>query len=149
MAEQLRLSGIEVQIPETAILPLIAGDVVQLEQVFLNLLSNARDALTSDSTNPNKCIQILPDVGPTSAIIRIIDNGPGLTPGDSSKIFDPFYTTKPQGEGTGLGLSIVHGILQSHSGKIVYSPVEGGGCEFAVHVPVASLEVVKDDGDNV
>ena len=148
MAEQLRLSGIDVQIPETCFLPLVAGDVVQLEQVFLNLLSNARDALVEDTENQNKIIQIQPDIGPTSAIIKIIDNGPGLTPGDSSKIFDPFYTTKPQGEGTGLGLSIAHGILQSHSGKVVYSPGINGGCEFAVHVPVASLDVVKDDVDN-
>ena len=148
MAERLRLSGIDVQIPETCILPLVAGDVVQLEQVFLNLLSNARDALIKDTNKHVKTIQIQPDVGPTSAIVRIIDNGPGLTPGDSSKIFDPFYTTKPQGEGTGLGLSIVHGILQSHSGKIVYSPGPDGGCEFAVHVPVASLDVVKVDVDN-
>ena len=148
MSEQLRLSGIRLELPEFAILPLVAGDVVQLEQVFLNLLSNARDALLKDETNTNKIIRIQPDVGANSAIIRIIDNGPGLTPGDSSKIFDPFYTTKPQGEGTGLGLSIVHGILQSHGGKIVYKPGDNGGCEFAVHVPVASLEVAKDDGDN-
>ena len=148
MAEQLRLSAIDVQIPEISMLPLIAGDVVQLEQVFLNLLSNARDALLEDTENTHKIIKIVPDIGSTSAIIRIIDNGPGLTPGDSSKIFDPFYTTKPQGEGTGLGLSIAHGILQSHSGKVVYSPGLNGGCEFAVHVPVASLDVVTDDGDN-
>ena len=148
MAEQLRLRGIQVEIPETVVLPLIAGDFVQLEQVFLNLLGNARDALLSSDKELPKCIKIQPDISATSAIIRIIDNGPGLKPGDSSKIFDPFYTTKPQGEGTGLGLSIAHGILQTHSGKISYAPVSGGGCEFAVHVPVASLDVAMVDEDN-
>ena len=148
MAEQLRLHGIKVEVPETVFLPLVAGDFVQLEQVFLNLLGNARDALLSCNKDQQKCIKIQPDISAASAIIRIIDNGTGLKPGDSSKIFDPFYTTKPQGEGTGLGLSIVHGILQTHSGKISYSPVSGGGCEFAVHVPVASLDVAMADEDN-
>jgi C4-dicarboxylate-specific signal transduction histidine kinase len=148
MAEQLRLLGIRVEIPESVYLPLVAGDFVQLEQVFLNLLGNARDALLCTDANHQKCIKIQPDVSATSAIIRVIDNGPGLKPGDSSKIFDPFYTTKPQGEGTGLGLSIAHGILQTHSGRISYTPVLGGGCEFAVHVPVASLDVAGADEDN-
>lgn len=148
MAEQLRLRGIQVEIPETVFLPLVAGDFVQLEQVFLNLLGNARDALLSSNKEQPKCIKIQPDISASSAIIRVIDNGPGLKPGDSSKIFDPFYTTKPQGEGTGLGLSIAHGILQTHSGKISYAPVLGGGCEFAVHVPVASLDVAMVDEDN-
>lgn len=148
MGEQLRLRGIQVVIPETEFLPLVAGDLVQLEQVFLNLLGNARDALLScDNENPNR-IEIKPDIDAKFAIVRVIDNGPGLKPGDQSKIFDPFFTTKPQGDGTGLGLSIAHGILQTHGGRVVYSPAEGGGCEFSVCVPVASLDLEASSKEN-
>ena len=137
VSEQLRLHSIDVKSPELVFLPLVMGDAIQLEQVFLNLITNARDALDQNTDNQERTLEISTDIESTYAIVRITDNGPGIPPGVTSKIFDPFFTTKPPGQGTGLGLSIVHGIMREHKGQINYKPNPGGGCIFEVWLPVA------------
>jgi PAS domain S-box-containing protein len=146
--EQLRLHSIELEIPEVVFLPLVMGDTIQLEQVFLNLLTNARDALDHNPPDKKRVLSIESDIEPTYAIVRVTDNGPGIAPGVTSKIFDPFFTTKPPGQGTGLGLSIVHGIMRDHGGQISYKPNPDGGCIFEVRLPVAPPDAPKEPREN-
>ncbi|MBK7666730.1 MAG: HAMP domain-containing histidine kinase [Sphingobacteriaceae bacterium] len=109
----------------------------KINQVLMNLLSNAIDALKSVKTSNHKgVISIETQLLNNSAIIRISDNGIGIPPAIISKIFDPFYTTKEVGEGTGLGLSIVYGIIKSHNGKIEVQSEENKNTTFTITLPV-------------
>jgi signal transduction histidine kinase len=109
----------------------------KINQVLMNLLSNAIDALKSVKTSNHKAvISIETQLLNNSAIIRISDNGIGIPPAIISKIFDPFYTTKEVGEGTGLGLSIVYGIIKSHNGKIEVQSEENKNTTFTITLPV-------------
>jgi len=95
----------------------ITGNVIEIEQVFLNLINNAVDAVKN---LPNKWIEIDLEEESEQVIIRITDSGEGIEKTEISKIFSPFYTSKKVGEGTGLGLSIVDGILKDHNATIEY-----------------------------
>lgn len=103
----------------------ITGNVIEIEQVFLNLINNAVDAI-KDLTN--KWIKIELEEGPNQVIIRITDSGSGIKKEEASKIFSPFYTSKKVGEGTGLGLSIVDGILKDHDATIEYDDNADNTC---------------------
>lgn len=130
--EQLRLRQIEVQLhlpPEGVV---IIGNAIQLEQVFLNLLTNARDAI---SDMPHKAIIITCAVHTDYVEIRVRDTGPGIPPEIEQRIFDPFFTTKEVGAGTGLGLSITYSIIQEHQGNILLESHEGGGALFLIQLP--------------
>ncbi|HUO35332.1 MAG TPA: PAS domain-containing protein [Candidatus Acidoferrum sp.] len=134
--------GVEVteRYPEN--LPLVVGDPHQLQQVFLNILNNAYDAV-QDTRRPGK-IEIR--AGLRDAFLEILfrDNGPGIAQPD--RIFDPFFTTKGVGKGTGLGLSICYGIVRAHAGDISAQNNDGGpGCTFKVRLPVVSSGVEKPD----
>ena len=97
------------------------GDANQLEQVFLNLINNAKDTVYGKENAFIK-IQTFTDQNGTSqeqVCIRFIDNGQGIPPSHRSKLFDPFFTTKEIGKGTGLGLSISYGIIKDHKGHII------------------------------
>ena len=134
MQEQLRLRQIEVriEIPEGEVL--VIGNAIQLEQVFINLLTNARDALT---TVPRKVITITCDLKADLVEIRVRDTGPGIPAELEQRIFDPFFTTKEVSAGTGLGLSVTYGIIQEHGGSIEVSNRRGGGACFRVELPLA------------
>lgn len=112
-----------------------------LNQVFMNILSNAIDALQELHIHPtshNKpTIIISTEMSPENcAIVRIQDNGPGIATNLISKIFDPFFTTKPVGKGTGLGLSIAYQIVRDkHQGSLVCTSTPGEGTEFAILIP--------------
>ncbi|MCE5227994.1 PAS domain S-box protein [bacterium] len=147
LGEQLRIHNIDVvtDIPDG--LPPIHGEPLQIEQVILNLISNARDAMDARfeaetrSTNGrgdyHKHLEIKVDqVRPDELRLRICDNGTGMSTETLDKIFDPFFTTKPVGRGTGLGLSISYGILTSHSGRIEVQSNPGAGTTFSVHLPI-------------
>ncbi|MCP4447091.1 MAG: GHKL domain-containing protein, partial [Myxococcales bacterium] len=111
----------------------IVGHAGQLNQVFMNLLTNAGQAVGGQG---DAVITITTYVDEQErAIVRIGDNGPGMSPEVKSKVFDPFFTTKDVGEGSGLGLSIVHGIVERHHGTIEVTSEEGGGTEFCVSLP--------------
>ena len=130
-------------------LPAVAGDPSQLEQVILNLLVNAEHALTEALDAP---VSTSPDGAPRGAIgistersgemvtLQISDTGCGIAPEHLSRIWDPFWTTKAEGEGTGLGLSVVHGIVSAHGGTIEVTSDVGGGTTFTLRFPVAPSE---------
>ncbi len=110
----------------------IRGHAGQLNQVFMNLLTNAAQAL---SGRDGACIRIETRADDTHVSIRIIDNGEGISPEVLPRIFDPFFTTKDVGEGTGLGLSIVHGLVERHGGTIEVESEPGVRTVFAVTLP--------------
>ena len=113
----------------------VFGDPQQLQQVFLNLLVNARQALNG---SPKNQISVKASSEPGWVVIRIADNGPGIPREIIGKIFDPFFTTKPVGQGTGLGLSICHGIIQQHQGSIEVQSEVDVGTTFIVRLPAMS-----------
>ena len=114
-------------------LPSIQASPGQLNQVFMNLLSNACDAIPERGN-----IWIGTDAGERTIRVRIRDNGSGIAREHLSRIFDPFFTTKPQGQGTGLGLSITHGIVTGHGGGLEVTSEPGIGTTITVSLPIAS-----------
>jgi C4-dicarboxylate-specific signal transduction histidine kinase len=136
--EQLRLRQIQVQVdPVEGPEPVVIGNSIQLEQVFINLLANARDALEAA---PTKLIRIESAVTPELAVVTVTDTGPGIPEGLEQRIFDPFFTTKDVGAGTGLGLSITYGIIKEHGGTIDVLNAPGEGASFRVELPLAGDE---------
>ena len=136
LQEQLRLRNIDVQLELCDDDDrLVLGNAIQLEQVFLNLLTNARDALAN---SPRKVIQISSCV--ERKIIKIIvkDTGSGIPAGLERRVFDPFFTTKEVGAGTGLGLSITYGIVRDHQGTISVECAPGEGAAFVIELPLAT-----------
>jgi two-component system NtrC family sensor kinase len=116
-------------------LPEVIGDSHQLQQVFLNILNNAHDAVR-ETGRPAR-IEIMSARNGTSVEVSFRDNGPGITYPD--RIFDPFFTTKEVGKGTGLGLSICYGIVREHGGEIVcHNNLDSEGATFIVRLPASS-----------
>jgi C4-dicarboxylate-specific signal transduction histidine kinase len=137
MHEQLRLREIEVVLepgPEPVV---VHGNEIQLEQVFVNLLTNARDALAEVE---DRRVWISSERRPPVAVLTFADNGPGVPPELEQRIFDPFFTTKEVGAGTGLGLSITYGIVTEHGGTIEVGERGGGGARFTLELPLADGE---------
>jgi C4-dicarboxylate-specific signal transduction histidine kinase len=137
MREQLRLREIEVTTDMGQKEPLVMGNPIQLEQVFINLLTNARDAVAGA---PRKAIRISSSVGSGAVQVAFADTGAGIPPGLEQRIFDPFFTTKEVGKGTGLGLSITYGIVKEHGGTISVASRPGEGATFLIQLPLASSD---------
>jgi signal transduction histidine kinase len=138
IGEQLRLRNIELIKMFAPDLPKINGNYNQLEQVFLNMISNARDAVDSVETAASKRIEIVTQTvgnGPDAVDIIIKDTGVGISGKSIEKVFDPFYTTKEVGKGTGLGLSISYGIVKDHGGDIWVSETSKDGTTFVIRIP--------------
>ena len=115
-------------------LPFVIGDSHQLQQVFLNILNNAYDAVREVAQSPR--IEISTSCTSDAVEVSFRDNGCGIT--QPERIFDPFFTTKQVGEGTGLGLSICYGIVKEHGGEIICeNNAEGRGATFTVRLPAA------------
>lgn len=112
--------------------PLVECFAGQLNQVWMNLLTNAAQAI---GRGPGK-VRIETRVQDGMLVVRISDTGAGINPEDVNRIFDPFFTTKPVGEGTGLGLSIIYGIIQKHGGGINVESVPGKGTTFTTRIPL-------------
>src|SRR5713226_3772288 len=121
-------------------LPAVNGDPHQLEQVFLNIINNAVDAILEAGQGGTLKVRVSNQNGHVSAEFR--DSGPGIK--DPKRIFDPFYTTKSVGKGTGLGLSICYGIVKEHGGDIIAHNPADGGAVVEVRLP-ASGRVVSSD----
>jgi C4-dicarboxylate-specific signal transduction histidine kinase len=134
MREQLRLRQISVELELADREAVVLGNPIQLEQVFINLLTNARDALMDA---PRRVIHIACAVRPPNVSVTFADTGPGIPPRLEQRIFDPFFTTKEVGTGTGLGLSITYGIIQEHGGTISVEGSPGEGARFLVELPLA------------
>jgi C4-dicarboxylate-specific signal transduction histidine kinase len=133
--EQFRIRQITVELDLDPAEPLVIGSPIQLEQVFINLLTNARDALTNA---PRKTIKVSSSLSDGVVDITISDTGPGIPKGLEQRIFDPFFTTKEVGKGTGLGLSITYGILKDHRGTISLDTMVKDGATFRIELPVAA-----------
>jgi PAS domain S-box-containing protein len=117
-------------------LPAVHGDPSRLEQVFVNLLLNAVQALPEG--RPGNSIELRGRLVPDGRVcVEVIDNGVGITAGNLRRVFDPFFTTKPVGVGTGLGLTVCHNIVSSYGGVIEIDSVCGHGCTLRVLLPAA------------
>jgi len=140
MREQLRLRGIDVVVELGSSEPVVLGNPIQLEQVFINLLTNARDAVAN---SPRKAIRISASVDSEAVELAFADTGHGIPTGLERRIFDPFFTTKEVGKGTGLGLSITYGIIKEHGGTISVVSPSGVGATFVIRLPLASPDTQK------
>src|SRR5256714_8682083 len=113
-------------------LPLVNCYAAQLNQVWMNLLVNAAQAIGDDYG----AVRIQTSSNGKTISVSVTDSGKGISPENLKKIFDPFFTTKPVGEGTGLGLSISHGIVEKHHGTIAVGNIPGEGVTFTITLPV-------------
>jgi signal transduction histidine kinase len=149
LKEQLRLHEIEVVREVSANLPKVQGEPYQLEQVWINIISNARDALdeagrrrTNEPEQYQKRLAISASLdesgGKKFVAISFEDNGVGMTAAQKEKIFEPFYTTKEVGKATGLGMSISFGIIENHQGRIAVESQEGKGTTVRVILPAGN-----------
>ena len=112
----------------------VMGDVVQLQQVVLNLIINAMDAISGAVTKERE-VRVTTNRSGASAEITISDTGPGIAITDLKNVFDPFFTTKPQG--MGMGLAIVRTIVEAHHGQISAENQSSGGALFTIKLPIA------------
>ena len=135
MQEQLRLRAIDVDLDLCPDELVVHGNPIQLEQVFINLLTNARDALEA-VPKERKQIRIVSSLERDRIRIVFEDAGPGIPADIAQRVFDPFFTTKEVGTGTGLGLSITYSIVKEHGGEISLSETPGGGAAFTLELPV-------------
>jgi signal transduction histidine kinase len=118
-------------------LPLVECAPSQIDQVFLNLIVNAAQAMPEGKMG---LIEIRTDCDDKQVRIEVQDNGPGIAPEILKKIFDPFFTTKDPGTGTGLGLSVSQNIIQQHGGTLTVDSTVGVGTTFTITLPIKRLE---------
>ena len=126
------MTPIEIQVPEDI---LIFCDPVEIEQVVVNMINNAIDAVKGQDMRWVKLIAFKAD---EQVLLQIQDSGPGISPEIEVKLFEPFFTTKPAGEGTGLGLSIAKGILDQHKASVRLNREFSNTCfEIAFPAPLS------------
>jgi two-component system NtrC family sensor kinase len=133
LENEARYRNVDIQVDYTQNLPLITSDPSQLQQVFLNILNNAIDAIGKDGqiTITTRVLTSKKELA-----VEIADNGPGISKEIIDKIFDPFFTTKEVGKGTGLGLSISYSIVEKLGGRMMVASEEGKGTTFSIYFPV-------------
>jgi C4-dicarboxylate-specific signal transduction histidine kinase len=144
LGAQLRAHAIRVSTDIDAALPDLFGHGAQIEQVLVNLLTNARDALDNrraaaaeaSAWKPALSLRVWADEPGRTAFLAVADNGGGMTPEIEARVFDPFFTTKAEGKGTGLGLSISHTIVERHRGHIEVDNRPGDGVTFTIALPL-------------
>ncbi|MBX9856157.1 MAG: response regulator [Gemmatimonadaceae bacterium] len=131
---------------------LVQGDPTQLQQLLLNLVSNAEYALRQKVTGTITLVlstRTVPEGQPaptgTVVVLQVRDTGDGMSEEVRQRIFEPFFTTKPTGEGTGLGMAVVHGIVVSHGGRAEVFSTPGAGSTFELTFPAASIDGLFDD----
>jgi len=161
---QLHVTNVEVGLDLQPDLPLTMADPHQLQQVFLNIINNAEQAMVRahgggtlrvrsrvvQSPGRIDCAvqargEESPGPGPGTLRIEFSDDGPGIPPDIMDRIFDPFFSTKPEGQGTGLGLSICYGIVEEHGGRIWAESQVGEGATFIVELPLVAP--TNEDGE--
>jgi two-component system NtrC family sensor kinase len=130
-----RNNNIDIQTDLSPRLPIIASDQAQLQQVFLNLISNAIDAIGKEGL-----IEINSRISGAVVTVSVKDDGPGIPEDKQKRIFDPFFTTKEAGKGTGLGLWVSYSIIEKLGGKISLKSEVGKGATFTVEIPVTTPE---------
>jgi signal transduction histidine kinase len=136
---QLSINKVKLEKNLGANIPNVHGSGNQIQQVLINLMINAQQAMNG---NPGHISLETALVNPEQIEIRVKDDGPGIPEEIQSKIFEPFFTTKASGEGTGLGLSVSYGIIKDHGGDIRIDSEAGKGTSFIITLPVKSSENV-------
>ncbi|WP_447978383.1 ATP-binding protein [Candidatus Nitrospira bockiana] len=139
LAERMRLAQVETIVSLEVANPLVDGCQIQLEQVLVNLLANAIDAVAEA---PRKAITLSSTLTDDRVTVSVKDSGIGIPPEYLSRVFDPFFTTKEVGQGTGLGLSIAFGIVKEHHGEIAVTSQVGHGTEFTIQLPISGAAVL-------
>jgi two-component system NtrC family sensor kinase len=122
---------------------IVRGDRYEIQQVLLNLLTNAVHALSDLPPEAERRILVATGQEDAHAYVRVTDTGPGIPAALTGRIFTPFFTTKDPGQGTGLGLSISYGIIESHGGRLSHAPAGGGGSTFTIQLPAFGSGPVK------
>jgi signal transduction histidine kinase len=132
VGHHLREAGVDLRMELPERLPPVSGDPRAINQVFLNLLKNAAEALEGRGG----VISVRATQEEGSVVVQIRDDGPGIAQDLLPRVFEPFYSTKGAGRGTGLGLSISRRIIAEHDGTIEVSSIDGEGASFTVQLPV-------------
>jgi PAS domain S-box-containing protein len=143
LEHQFKTGRIQVRKELAAVSPVVQGIEYKLQQVFLNLFLNARDAMPKGGW-----LTIVTRVDGDRAAIEVADTGSGIPEDQLSRIYDPFFSTKEIGKGTGLGLSITYGIVQEHGGAITCDSAVGQGTRFSLTLPLASVRVAAAPAAN-
>ncbi len=118
----------------------VLGDRQEFQQVLLNLIMNAAQAMTGLEPGHPRRLALATAREGGEALLKVTDTGPGVPPAQVAQLFTPFFTTKVPGQGTGLGLSLSYGMVEAHGGRITYEPARGGGAEFTVRLPLHDAE---------
>jgi two-component system NtrC family sensor kinase len=149
LRNQLMAQRVEAELDVEPDLPMPDVDPNQIQQVFVNLINNAAQAIASDGRPGTVTVRARRWLD--GVAIDVIDDGPGMSEALAAQVFEPFFTTKAEGEGTGLGLSISQGILKEHGGRIMLSSEEGKGSTFTVQLPLSTQAAVPatDAGSRV
>jgi PAS domain S-box-containing protein len=140
LRNQLMAQRVEAQIEIEPDLPMPDVDPNQIQQVFVNLINNAAQAIAS--TGRPGTVVVRARRWLDGVAIDVMDDGPGMSETLATQVFEPFFTTKAEGEGTGLGLSISQGIVKEHGGRIMLSSEEGKGSTFTVQLPLSTRSVI-------
>jgi len=135
-AYHMKVNNIDMTVEFDPELPGTMADLLQMQQVFVNIIVNAEQAMVEAHGKGRLIVK----TQKTDGFIRVsfIDNGPGIPEGNLTRIFDPFFTTKEVGKGTGLGLSICYGLVEAHGGRIYARSKAGQGATFVVEIPIIS-----------
>jgi two-component system NtrC family sensor kinase len=135
-AYHMKVNNIDMAVEFDPELPGTMADLLQMQQVFVNIIVNAEQAMVEAHGKGRLIVK----TQKTDGFIRVsfIDNGPGIPEGNLTRIFDPFFTTKEVGKGTGLGLSICYGLVEAHGGRIYARSKAGQGATFVVEIPIIS-----------
>lgn len=133
VAAAARQQRVELQCEDQAGAAVVAGDRGQLLQALVNLLLNAVQASPAGAT-----VELMATVAEGWLTVRVRDRGPGLPAADRTRLFEPFYTTKPVGAGTGLGLAVALGLVEQHGGRLALGDRAGGGAEARLELPLAA-----------
>jgi two-component system NtrC family sensor kinase len=131
-APRCRTAAVEIERSSSVGIPTIQADPDRLQQVLVNLMNNAIDAMPQGG----RLGISITNGGGGQVVVNISDTGTGITDENQARIFDPFFTTKPAGKGTGLGLAVSYGIIRDHGGEIRVSSIPGRGSTFSIVLPV-------------
>ena len=128
---QIQHSNIDIKLDLDDSLPATLANGGKLQQVMMNLLMNARDAMPNGGR-----LKLATYQDNSHVVVKVEDSGTGISRENIKKIYDPFFTTKEVGKGSGLGLSVSYGIIEEHSGRISVESQQGIGTTFCVRLPV-------------
>jgi C4-dicarboxylate-specific signal transduction histidine kinase len=138
-----RMAGAETIFELSEPLPSVVGDRIQLEQVVVNLMRNAFESLRESNVRPARLTVRTASEGPQEVRVEVRDNGAGIPPHVLERVFDRFFTTKP--DGMGMGLSISKSIIESHGGRLWAAPRDGPGAVFRFTLPIAKGDLARGD----